>query len=194
MTHKTYQLNHVLDIKECQDLATALINSCKLTKEQDNEYYYNSMGVYNLPESLDYLPRLEPLIKNFYGENLKFSNSYTRIYQKNSFLGIHTDRPGLDITITLCLRKDSTTPWPLCISNKPWLSLWDSNRDHSKWLEDYEEFELTEGMALACEGVIYPHWRNVLMCEEYQKNIYAFYHWTKVTVPGGKEDWSFQPF
>lgn len=172
-------LGQVFSKEECLSLASAIIASPQLSPENDG-YYFNSKGVFNLTEAAVYVPRLELAIKELFGKDICLANTYSRIYQDNSILRIHTDRPGLDITASVCIRKDTIGAWPLYVSKKPWIGLWSNDMDHRLWLAEFNAFNLEVGEAVICEGHIYPHWRDTLHCNDDEKNIYIFFHWSRL--------------
>lgn len=158
---------------------SAIIETLDRSKgiKETNHYYNGSVGFYNLDVTNQYLDRIEKLVMPLYDGKLKFENSFTRIYLKDSVLGFHIDRPGLDVTMSLCLRRN--TPWPLVVSNK------EADSDYSEhnpqpYLQDVNLYDLQEGNAVVCEGRRFPHWRNALACEEDQTNVYVFFHWSKI--------------
>jgi hypothetical protein len=167
----------ILNQSELKIIADSMLGRQDLIVEND-QYYQNSFGFYNLPETMPFVARLERLVKKEYKCNLKFQNTYTRIYQNESFLGIHTDRPGLDFSISLCV-KNNSIEWPLCISNKSWNGAWNPNVDTADWTSDFIKVDLQEGDAVICEGSKLPHWRNTLSCSSDEKLVYAFYHWSR---------------
>jgi hypothetical protein len=155
-----------------------MLNRQDLFAEDDKRYYNNSLGFFNLPETMPFVSRLEKLVKKSYNCNVKFQNTYSRIYQNGSFLGIHTDRPGLDISVSVCI-KNNNIQWPLCISNNLWNGPWRTDIDTTAWKRDFSEQHLSEGDAVACEGVKFPHWRDKLECGPEEKLVYVFYHWSR---------------
>lgn len=173
-------LHRVFSIEECFALTSAILSSPQLLPEND-VYYFNSLGVLNLAEAAPYIPRLELVINREFGKDICFANNYSRIYQNNSTLKIHADRPGLDITASVCLRKDTKEAWPLYISKKSWEGPWSNNVDHQPWLAEFNAYNLEVGEAVICEGRIYPHWRETLHCNNDEKNIYVFFHWSRLS-------------
>lgn len=153
---------------------------------ENNNYVANAMGYYSAPETLKYVNRIEQFVKEEFGDNIKFKNSFTRACYNGSFLKIHTDRIGLDYTISMCLKRD--VAWPLCISTKlieipdDQNQAWDFNKNNNElpWLAEFEGFDCQPGSMVSAAGRRYPHWRDPLVCDENQSNIYVFYHWTKV--------------
>lgn len=135
----------------------------------------NKWGQGHLPIAKKFLPIIEPLVFGVIGSNYTANDTYTRAYYNDSSLNIHTDRPTLDITVSLCLRRD--TPWALNVSTIPWEGLWSNTVDHTPWLNNYNAYDLLPGQAVICLGNKNPHWRNTLICSPDQTNIYTFYHW-----------------
>jgi len=172
------KFTQVLSKEELKSIELGMLGRNDLNSEDPN-YYYNSLGFYNLPETLPFVDRLEQLVKSSIEGEIEFQNSYTRIYQNESFLGIHTDRAGLDITISLCI-KNNYIEWPLCVSTIRWEGPWDTRIDSTPWRSNFDEVNLREGDMIICEGSIFPHWRNRLTCGTEEKLIYAFYHWKKL--------------
>ena len=173
-------ISEALTPLESNELVNAFFCSPNQNLEKEAEFYFNSKGVYNLARTLDYVPRIEAFVKKKYGPNLEFANTYTRLYQHASFLGIHTDRPGLDITVSVCLKKDTLAAWPLHVSNKPWVGSWENNWDMQPWMVDFKSYDLEVGQAVMCEGIVFPHWRDPINCPNGEQNIYAFFHWTRI--------------
>ena len=166
--------------EDTQRLTKAVLN-CPELKDENGivEYYRNSHGITNLPETLDYVDKMTAILKQVYHKPIRFSNTYSRIYRKGSFLGIHTDRQGLDITMSVCIKKTAVQKWPLCVSLNPWEGPWNRDVDPEPWKDLYYAINLNEGDAAVMEGIIYPHWRDELVCDDDQHALYVFYHWTK---------------
>lgn len=149
--------------------------------KEGGEYYSGSVGFANLPVANQYINKIEEAIKPVVGDNIAFENTYARIYNKGSFLGYHIDRAGLDITVSVCLKRDIASP--LIVS--AFAVSEESIADHS-WKKNQKEFkEVFSGYDLApCDGGIvegrrHPHWREPLKCDDGQSNIYIFYHWRR---------------
>lgn len=178
----TIKLENVLTLQECLDIEESL-KSIKNKNIENGQFCANAVGYYNAPETLKYVERMEVLVKSFLGTNIEFENSFTRIYKNNSFLLMHTDRMKLDITISLCIKKD--VDWPLNISTKSIIipegesGGWDPKVDNSPWATEFIPYDNKPGDAVLAEGRKFPHWRNKLSCRDDQENIYAFYHWRR---------------
>ena len=133
---------------------------------------------YDMPSTLPLVPLLEEQLQQVYKRPLVFANTYTRMYTKGSLLRIHTDRPGLDVTVSVGLRRD--VPWALHVSHALLDDDWEDCKhlDHSQWMKAYSSYDLHPGDCDHCYGRKNPHWRERLLCEEDQVNIYSFFHWS----------------
>lgn len=161
-------------IDECNKIANAMIklrDEKKLSLEQ-NEFYRDSLGSYNLKEAVELLPKVAKIT----GLS-KFENTYTRIYKKGSYLRPHTDRNGLDYTLSICVYSDME--WPLCISNIPSIDIWNKEQHPGKFLSNFTEYLTPVGYGILCEGTKFPHWRRELECKDNEMVIQSFFHWQK---------------
>jgi prolyl 4-hydroxylase len=169
---------HVFDPQECAELVAAFDASPNKQDEDKAEAFYrNSYGVYNLPETLYYVSELTQTVREKY-PTAKFSNTYTRCYRKGSILGIHTDRSELDVTMSVCLEKRPDRQWPLNVSNKLWHGPWDIKTDPTPFKTDFHSVNIPVGKGAFCEGKKYPHWRDPFECDDDERAVYVFYHWT----------------
>lgn len=128
----------------------------------DTRYLGNSYGRGDMVNAARLLEHLTPMIRGAYGD-VRPSHSYSRIYYNGSVLNPHVDRPGLDITLTLCTYSDIDVEWPLYVEFK-----------------DVTYAVLTPvGSAAVIRGTEYNHYREKLVCAEGQKVVQTFLHWTK---------------
>lgn len=104
-------LRGILTPDECR-LLVEEFDAAATKQREDDAFYRGSVGLYQPPSSLPMVPRLEQQLAPVFGE-LEFENSYLRSYVKGSFLGIHTDRPGLDVTLSVCLEHNFEGEYPL---------------------------------------------------------------------------------
>lgn len=163
--------------KECEFLAAAFDAAPnKKDESPKTQFYKNSQGVYNLPESLYFVSEIDRRIKQKY-PNAKFQNTYTRCYKKGSFLGLHVDRPKLDLTLSVCVEDKSKLGWPLNISRKMHSGDWEVTSANEHYKDDADAVVIPPGQAAICEGRTYPHWRDPLDCADDDRLIYVFYHW-----------------
>lgn len=171
-----------LNMQEVEEIVNAFMNVPRKSEEKNSYVFEGGVPLtesfYNLPETLKYVQRFEDYLKPIYGDNMVFANTFTRLYKRNSFLRIHTDREGLDVTVSLGLRRD--VPWTISVSHIPIGPDWsnESKYDKTDWFRHYTSYDLYPGDFAHCYGRKNPHWRPTLECEEGQCNIYAFFHWT----------------
>ena len=146
--------------------------------EDVTPYTNGSLGAYNLPSTLEYVARFEELIKKDYGDNVKFENTFIRMYRNGNDLKIHTDRPGLDITLSACVYTNLTAEWPMYVSNILIEGPWESVADPEALKEDFDTAHTAVGTGVACLGTQAAHWRDPLVCGADQYVIQVFYHWS----------------
>ena len=79
------------------------IINVSLTDEGDNQYYKHSVGMGGLPYCQGLLNEKKHLIEKLLGKPLEVISNYARIYTNGNTMGIHTDREGLDIGISICI-------------------------------------------------------------------------------------------
>jgi hypothetical protein len=174
-----HKFNSVLDQADLDYLSNAILSCSNLNDESGmDKFYKNSRGITNLEQTLKYVDTFTNLLITVYNKPFHFSNTYARIYSNSSFLGIHTDRPGLDITMSVCVGNTTNKNWPLCVSHKAWHGAWKDDTDTSAYKDVYSCINLNPGDAGVMQGIIYPHWRDQLECAEDQYALYVFYHWT----------------
>ena len=128
--------------------------------------------------------------------------SYGRIYKYGATLLHHIDRPSCQLSVTVNLGGNYTTPWPLWITKNGHLTtqaMYDKgmtegevnfacgfinpdgsmNRvapiqpDNEEWIE----VNLEKGDAMIYMGMLLPHWRNPWVCgkKEYQAQLFMHY-------------------
>jgi hypothetical protein len=166
---------NVLDQTEIEEILVQLSKEKGII--EDNHYYNGSIGFYNLPVANQHLDKVEKLVKPIIEYDIKFENSFTRIYKKDSILGFHIDRPGLDVTVSLCLKRD--TAWPLIVSNKPADENY-SEQNQESYRLDSTSYDILPGSIVVAEGRKYPHWREEFPGNDDQNNVYVFFHWNRV--------------
>ena len=164
--------------EECASIVAAFDAYPNKNNESAQEAYYkDSVGVNNLPETLYYVSEFTKQVQQFF-PYAKFSNTYTRCYNKGSYLGIHTDRVGLDLTVSVCLENKGGYKWPLYVSNKQHQGAWSPDTDGSPYKESAAAMYADVGEGVAVEGRKHPHWRDPFDCKDGERTVYVFYHWT----------------
>lgn len=170
---------NILSYDECTPIANEMFNLLRNDQLSIDvtPYTNGSLGAYNLESTLSFVERIEKSIRINYGDNIEFENTFTRIYQNGNDLKIHTDRPGLDITLSVCLYTNLDWDWPIFVSTRQVDGLWNSVIDPEEYKKDYEIFYTPVGSGVACLGTKSPHWRDPLVCKNDQYMIQTFYHW-----------------
>jgi hypothetical protein len=143
-----------------QEMIEAMANN-GLSFEGGNDHYGNSYGQGGMVQGDRLLEYFTPIIEKDFGCKIAKENSYSRIYFNGSTLKPHIDRPGLDITLSLCAYSDIETEWPLCVH--------DGQQVHI--------LATPPGTAAAMLGTKHVHWRDPLVCRDDQKVIQVFCHW-----------------
>ena len=148
---------------QLNQIAVNYANQNALNFEGNDAHYGNSYGVARIPEFEQVLHALTPLMQHKTGwTNIVAENSYTRIYLNGSDLKKHVDRPGLDITLSVCTFTNIGHPWPLFVEDE-------TGKVHS--------IETTPGDGALMLGTKYQHWRDKLVANPQQMVIQSFYHW-----------------
>jgi hypothetical protein len=170
------KIDGVLTPEDCR-LMVEEFDAAASKQIETEAFYQGSIGLYQPPSSLPMVARLEKILAPVYGL-LAFENSYLRAYVPSSILAIHTDRPGLDVTLSVCLEHDFAGEYPLWCSRQPFDGPWDASLpNYDRWKTDAEAFELGLGDGAVIEGIRYPHWREAF---EYEgRAVYIFFHWRK---------------
>lgn len=126
------------------------------------------------------IPRLTSAIENAYGDKIKYSHSYGRLYKNGAELWQHIDRSTLDITLSVNVGGLET--WPMHISNVYTdQSISFQSNDHPeghKYREDYTTVFTPKGCGVACYAHHFVHWRDKLVCNDDEYVLQIFYHWT----------------
>lgn len=159
-------IGQMLSIDECEELTKKILFAKEnglFHLENDERYYNNSHGG-NINEAWELLERFLPLMQSKVGKKLKVANPYIRIYKNESTLKPHTDRTGLDWTISLCLFSNIKTDWPLIVKN-----------------EDGEiiEYQNIVGNGSYVAGAKLEHWREPLLCNDDEYVVQLFLHYTE---------------
>ncbi len=168
---------NLFNIRQCEHIANGMLSKHTANAAQkDNTYAFGSHGFYDLAEAVYYVPMLTKLIKRDYG-NVVFKNNFTRIYFNGNELKIHTDRQGLDITLSVCIFSNINYQWPIYVSNVEVNGPWKENLPIESYVADSTPYFIPVGSGVACLGTRNPHWREPLVCDRKQMVIQAFYHW-----------------
>lgn len=117
---------------------------------------------------------LLPLLEEAVGEKLYPVYSYARIYYQGSRLDPHIDRMSSEISVSVCIEKDSKD-WPLYIKTK---------------FNDTYEINLDQGDIVVYKGNEQEHWRNTF---EGEKQIQCFLQYVKANGDKAWLKWDTRP-
>lgn len=95
------------------------------------------------PVMEELLSRLTQSVGNVTGMAVSPTYSYFRVYKQGDTLKRHTDRPACEISVSLCLGLESSSPWPLWVKGK----------------SGPYGVELNAGDAVLYRGIEVEHWR-----------------------------------
>ena len=168
-------INDVLSIVECEEIVKEF-DQTENKKIESKRFYNNAVGAYNLPTSLKFVNKVNDIAKTFFS-NIEFQNSYTREYREESFLKIHRDRSGLDLTFSVCLENKNNVTWPIHVSKKECFDKVELDNNPNNWKEEYESICNNIGQAIVLQGTKFPHWRDTFPGITGQRILYTFYHW-----------------
>lgn len=161
---------------QCQEILQEFDAFDKKNDENTSEFYKDSLGAYDLPTTLAHVERLTAQVQEMF-PGAVFQNTYTRSYAKGSYLKIHTDRDGLDITMSVCLEKTTPVAYPLCVSKATYEGQWNSSVNPEPYTKSFASYDMPVGVGVVMEGRKYPHWRDALDCKNGERAVYVFYHW-----------------
>lgn len=141
-----------------------------------------------------------PVIEQNVSKKLWPTYSYLRVYDKESMLKVHVDRPSCEYTVALCLGADPIDkPYDIFVGKE------DENSDYKYYDEDNnykklkinEKFSMTPNNALIFKGTEDLHWREKCIHDHYvtvflhyvdQEGPYKEYKFDKRNMLGEKND------
>lgn len=160
-------INNALTLTQCNEFSNIMLakknnNQLGYEKSINAAMYQESYGGNDqLFESAlrEVTPRLEEELQ------IKMipANSYARIYYNGSTLKPHTDRIGLDYTISISLFSNLTKPWPLMCTDRK---------------GNIVPIDIGIGDGGIMHGTEINHWREDLTCGVDEYIIQLFMHWS----------------
>lgn len=167
-------LKNLLTPEECVRFASILLTMKDenmlhyegKTPEMPHAFYDNSFGG-NHAEFEAALRTVQPRVEQELGlvGRIKPANSFGRIYYNGGTLSVHTDREGLDYTVSITLFNNLDTDWPL-------------------WVIDKQRNTIPLNIGMGDGGIMLgtrmSHWRDPLVCEPHQYVVQMFMHWTEI--------------
>tara|TARA_B100000902_G_scaffold123142_1_gene123162 strand:- start:5963 stop:6883 length:921 start_codon:yes stop_codon:yes gene_type:complete len=124
-------------------------------------------------------------LKDYIDLDLRETYSFSRRYDRGSYLGSHTDRPSCEVSATLCLdyQTDDSKPWKIWVRNdKNYAKVSaETVKNESQDLNHRERLKnncksisLEPGDILLYQGPNIPHWRDYLL-GEYSYHIFVHF-------------------
>ena len=146
-----------------------------------NEYTDHCFGIGNLPSTLAVEAEITKVISDQYGAlgKIVFSNTYARIYLADSYLKVHVDRPGLDITLSANIFMSEGVSWPFYYTTAAYNPAWDK----LAYLPDSDDthgVDLKPGQGACILGTKTAHWRKPIHCKPNDYIVQCFWHWSIV--------------
>ena len=164
-----FNLGKVLTDEECNSLTFEIMQADRagIFRPEINTALYGNTAVSApfLPNKDKLFERFTPIVENLIGKKVNPNTIFTRIYQNSSILNPHTDRPGLDWTISICLFSNIGFDWTLDVE------LDDDTIIHLPTITGYAN--LVNGRKLN-------HWREQLYCSDFGKVAQTFLHFTEI--------------
>lgn len=165
-----YFIPNVLSKEECEFLVKQFDIEKQSNASFDNKVDTNESFGFRPSYHFDkYMEKLKSKVLPFANVNdithLDNINTYVRAYYNGAFLTKHVDRKHLSITMSICLESTINKEWPL----------------HAE--VDGKEYSFNtnvgDGMLLFDADKI-THWRNPMECNENERVVQFFLHWSPV--------------
>jgi hypothetical protein len=167
-----YFIPNIISIEECKHLCSIFDREKKSISSTDTSFtsfVKNSYGF--IPTSDDFNQYLDvlkskilPLNQNL--TDLENVNTYIREYKTDSILKKHIDRKDISITISICLESTIGKEWPLFSEIDGHTHSFNTNVGDAIVLFDADK---------------HIHWRDSLHCNENERVVQFFLHWTPIT-------------
>ena len=160
---------NILTNDECVFLRNQFDLERKYENSSDNEHTGTNISYGFQPSFVfdTYLNKLKSKVLEYSNDfdDLLNVNTFVREYVNTSKLKKHKDRTDISITMSVCLESTIKKEWPLCaeINNK----------------EFCFNTNIGDGILLFDADKIV-HWRDTLKCQENERVLQFFLHWTPV--------------
>ena len=162
-----HYFKQIITPEKCNEINQIMVNMYnqkKLGYEGNDPHYKNSFGAGSIPEVDALFPEFTPqVIKALKMRFIKEANTYSRVYLNGAELNPHVDRPGLDLTMSLCTFSNLDKPWPIFVELEPGKA---------------KAVDIKPGDAAIFLGTRMKHWRDPLQCQPNQIMIQSFLHWS----------------
>ena len=128
-----------------------------IKKVNDPIMYNHNGGAYNPANSMEYAEILRSKINKLVNHPIQTENCYAWDWMLGGTMQPHTDREGLDWTITMPLSEESSE-WPI-------------------WAEGYGEVKVPYGSGFLLSGRKISHWRNDCPTK---RSTWIMYHYREI--------------
>jgi hypothetical protein len=163
-----YFIPNILSIEECVFLSEKFQDERKVNVSSDLKKDTNKSFGFRPSYSFDkYMDNLKPKVLEFNPKigTLNNINTYVREYSNGGFLKKHTDRKDISVTMSICLESTINKEWPLFAEIE--------GKEYS--------FNTNPGDGILLFGADRNiHWRDDLICEENERVIQFFLHWSPI--------------
>jgi hypothetical protein len=160
---------NILTNSECVHLSKQFDIERKHQNSADTEYAGTNISFGFSPSFgfNTYLNKLKSTVLKYNNsfDDLLNVNTFVREYVNTSMLKKHLDRKDISVTMSICLESTINKEWPLCaeIDNKEYC--FNTNVGDAILLFDADKIH---------------HWRDTLICNENERVLQFFLHWTPV--------------
>ena len=160
---------NILSKDECKYLTEKFDIERKYQNSADGEYSGTNIS-YGFEPSFAFNTYLDKLKSKALEYNSNFDdllnvNAFVREYVNTSMLKKHTDRKDISVTMSICLESTINKEWPLCAEI--------DDREHCF------NTNIGDGILLFDADKI-THWRDTLECQENERVVQFFLHWSPV--------------
>lgn len=176
-----------------EDILNIYYSYCifKFMNENVNfDHQANSLaGVYSDFLSEVILDLSTPVIEKNVGKKLFPTYTFTRVYDKNSRLPVHVDRPACEYTVALCIGADpNNIPYDIFVGEEDNTSAYRylNNQGEYRRYKIEHKFSMLPNNALIFKGLEKLHWREECTHDHY---ITVFLHY--VDQEGEYKEWAF---
>lgn len=142
------EVRELLDAKTSRKLLNWMVTDVKFKQSAaDDAQVPHSISFYRPPFELTLLESLIPKINVLTGCKIYPGHIYGRIYLPGSRLKRHVDKKVCELTVSVCVGKQTPESWPLYIELES---------------GEIKKFDFTCGDAVAFDGRRFFHWRETL--------------------------------
>jgi hypothetical protein len=173
-----YFFPNILSLEECRTLLYQFdkeklnMVSSDIKSDTNKSYGFRpNSNIFN-----EYMDKVKDTVLNICPKEiigLNNVNTYIREYLNDSFLVKHIDRKDISVTMSICLESTIKTEWPLCAEVNNKVKCFNTNIGDGVLLFDADKNT---------------HWRDRLYCNENERVVQFFLHWSPSLYEGKKKN------